>query len=287
MMYQVSSRRVFACVAGLAVTALGAFLFTPSPLATAAPTPPGISPVRVDASYRITLNGFNLGNFQFKSDVGRNRYTLDTDVEISALLGVFKWKGVTRTSGSLRASSPKPADFRFDYESTVRNGSVAMGFAEDRIERLTVLPTTAEPADWVPLSASHLKGVVDPLSAILAITHGDASTPCGRKLAIFDGKQRFDIALRFARKEPVAGIPDETAIVCRVKYTPIAGYRANAETQQLAETNDIEIVFRMVPAAKLMLPQSVTLPTPAGSARIDLEKVNVEISDRGQLASVD
>lgn len=286
-MYQVSSRRVVACVTGLAATALAAFLLTPSPLATAAPTPTGIAPVRVDASYRITLNGFNLGTFQFKSEVGRNRYTLDTDVEISALLGVFRWKGVTRTSGAIAARTPKPADFRFDYESTVRSGSVAMGFAGDGIERLTVLPTTVEPPDWVPLSAAHLKGVVDPLSAILAITHSDAATPCGRKLSIFDGKQRFDIALRFARKEPVVGLPDETAIVCRVKYTPIAGYRANDETRHLAETNDIEIVFRMVPAAKLMLPQSVALPTPAGNARIDLENVSIEVSDRGQLASVD
>jgi hypothetical protein len=288
-MYEVLSRRVVACVAGLAATAVAAFLLAPNPVTTAvaAPAAPGISPVRVDASYRITLNGFNLGTFQFKSDVGRNRYTLDTDVEISALLGVFRWKGVTRTSGSLAARTPKPADFRFDYESTVRNGSVAMGFDKDGIERLTVLPTTVEPPDWVPLTTAHLKGVVDPLSAILAITHTDAATPCGRTVAIFDGKQRFDIALRFARKEPVVGIPEETAIVCRVKYTPIAGYRATEETRQLADTNDIEIVFRMVPAAKLMLPQSVALPTPAGNARIDLERVNIEVPDRGQLASVD
>lgn len=286
-MYQVSSRRVAACVAGLAATALAVLLLTPSPFAAAAPTPPGISAVRVDATYRITLNGFNLGTFQFKSDVGRNSYTLDTDVEISALLGVFKWKGVTRTSGSLAARMPKPADFRFDYESTVKSGSVAMGFDKEGIERVTVLPATVEPPDWVPLSAAHLKGVVDPLSAILAITHTDAPTPCGRKVAIFDGKQRFDIALRFARKEPVAGIPEETAIVCRVKYTPIAGYRATEETRQLADTNDIEIVFRVVPAARLMLPQSVALPTPAGNARIDLENVSIEVPDRGQLASAD
>lgn len=286
-MYQVSSRRLVACVVGLAAAALAALVLSPPPLATAAPTPPGIAPVRVDATYRITLNGFNLGNFQFKSDVGRNRYTLDTDVQISALLGVFKWKGVTRTSGSLATRTPKPADFRFDYESTMRSGSVAMGFDKDGIERLTVLPTTVEPSDWIPLSAAHLKGVVDPLSAILAITHSGASTPCGRTIAIFDGKQRFDIALRFARKEPVVGIPDETAIVCRVKYTPIAGYRANQETRQLAESDDIEIVFRLVPAAKLMLPQSVALPTPAGAARIDLENVSIEVADGGQLASAD
>lgn len=246
-----------------------------------------MSPVQVDASYKISLNGFNLGSFNFKSNVGRSQYSLETDVQISALLGIFKWKGVTHTSGSVQAKTPKPADFRFDYESTVRNGSVAMGFDKGGIERLSVTPVTVETPDTVPLSPAHLKDVFDPLSAILAITHSDAPTPCGRKVAIFDGKQRFDISLKFAREEPVVGIPNETAVVCRVKYTPIAGYRPTEETRELATSNDIEIVFRMVPAAKLMLPQSVALPTPAGAARIDLERVKIQLPERGQVASAD
>lgn len=266
--------------------ALAAFL-PQSPVATAASPPTGgISPVRVDAGYRITLNGFDLGTFSFKSDVGRNAYTLDTDVRISALLGVFQWKGVTHSSGVVKAKAPQPADFRFDYESSIRSGSVKMGFDGEGIESLSVVPVLAEAADSVPLTRSHLKGVVDPLSAILAITHSDAASPCGRTVQVFDGRQRFDIALRFARKEAL-GSTGETAIVCRVKYTPIAGYRPTEETRQLASSNAIEIAFRMVPAAKLMLPQSVTVPTPAGEARITLERVNVELPERGRIASAD
>lgn len=289
-MYQVQSRRMRACVLALGSAALAAVVqLSPpfSPLATAAPSPTGISPLKVDASYKITLNGFDLGTFSFKSNVGRTSYTLDTDVQISALLGVFRWRGVTHSAGSLKAKSAKPADFRFDYESSVRNGSIAMGFDKDGIDRLTVLPTTLEAADMVPLTRAHLKDVVDPLSAILAITHTDAQSPCGRKVAIFDGKQRFDIDLRFARKEPVEGMRGETAVVCRVKYTPIAGYRPTSETRDLATTNGIEITFRLVPSAKLMLPQSVTVPTAAGEARINLERVNIELPERGQVASAD
>lgn len=284
IMYQVQSRRVRGCVLALGSAALAA-LVPLSPLATAAPSPTGVSPVRVDASYKITLNGFDLGTFRFKSNVGRTSYTLDTDVQISALLGVFHWKGVTHSSGTLKAKAPKPADFRFDYESSVRNGSVTMGFDQNGIDRLTVLPVTLEAADTVPLTRSHLSNVFDPLSAIMAITHTDAPSPCGRKVAIFDGKQRFDIDLRYAREIPVEGVKGETAIVCRVKYMPIAGYRPSEETRQLAASNDIEIAFRVVPAAKLMLPQSVSVPTAAGEARINLERVNIELPERGQVAS--
>jgi hypothetical protein len=285
-MYQVQSRRMRACVLGLGLAAL-ASLAPVSPFAAAAPSPTGLAPLKVNANYKITLNGFDLGTFSFKSNVGRTSYTLDTDVQISALLGVFRWKGVTHSSGTVKAKSAQPADFRFDYESSVRNGSIAMGFGKEGIDRLTVLPVTGDAADTVPLTRAHLKDVLDPLSAILTLTHTDAPSPCGRKLAIFDGKQRFDIDLRFARQVPVEGMRGETAVVCRVKYTPIAGYRPTAETRDLASTNGIEITFRVVAAAKLMLPQSVTVPTAAGEARINLEKVNIELPERGQVASAD
>lgn len=281
-MVQVSYRRVRALSVALGAMALAAGL----PLRAEAQqqSAPAISPAKVQAAYKISLNGFELGDFNFKSNVSRTSYTLDTDVQISALLGVFKWKGVTRSTGTLSAKAPKPEDFRFNYESSVRNGSISMGFGQDGLETLSVLPTTIEASDTVPLTRAHLKNVVDPLSAILVITHSSAATPCGRKVAVFDGKQRFDIDLRFARKEAVAGIEGETAIVCRVKYTPIAGYRPTEETRELATSNGIEIAFRMVPSAKLMIPQSMTLPTAAGQARIDLQSVNIEVPN-GQLAS--
>jgi hypothetical protein len=266
-------------------TAATLALLVPEPSAKAATTTPGVSPVRVSAVYQITLNGFDIGTFRFKSNVDRTRYALDTDVEISALLGVFHWKGVTHSTGTVVAKSAKPADFRFDYESSVRSGFVAMGFDQTGVDTISIVPTMLDPADTVPLTRDHIKSVLDPLSAIMVLTHTDASTPCGRKVPIFDGKQRFDLDLRYARKEPVEGLK-ETAIVCRVKYLPIAGYRANEETQALAATNGIEIAFRPVPSAKVMLPQRVSVPTAAGTAEIHLTKVSIQVPG-GEVASAE
>lgn len=282
-MYQ-SSRRVPSCVATLGLAALIAV----SPLAAAAQTSPGaVSPASVDAGYRVTLNGFDLGTFSFKSNVGSSEYTLHTHVELSALLGVFRWKGVTQVSGAIDAKRPTPSDFRFTYESSVRNGSVIMGFDKNSVDHVTVMPVVREPEDTVPLERKHLSDVLDPLSAILVLTHSDAASPCGRTVAIFDGKQRFNISLHEARKVTLTGTRNETAVVCRVKYTPLSGYRANAETRHLAQTKDIEITFRMVPAAKLMVPQSVSVPTGAGTARIDLERISIQLPERGRVASAD
>ncbi|HRO49068.1 MAG TPA: DUF3108 domain-containing protein [Hyphomicrobium sp.] len=282
-MYQ-SSRRVASCVAALGSAALAALSAGP---AAAQAIPATLSSASVDAGYRVTLNGFDLGTFSFKSNVGDSEYTLHTNVELSALLGVFRWKGVTQVSGSVGDKRPAPSDFRFDYESSVRNGSVIMGFDKNNVDHVTVLPVVREPEDTVPLERKHLANVLDPLSAILVLTHSDAATPCGRTVAIFDGKQRFNISLHEARKITLAGTQGERATVCRVKYTPLSGYRANAETRHLAQTKDIEITFRMVPAAKLMVPQSVSVPTGAGTARIDLERISIQLPERGRVASVD
>lgn len=279
-MYQ-SFRRAALCVAALGSAALAAL--APLPAASQS-IPATVTPASVDAGYRVTLNGFDLGTFSFQSNVGASHYTLHTNVELSALLGVFRWKGVTQVSGSINAKRPSPHSFRFDYESTVRDGSVIMGFDANNVDHVTVLPVVQEPADMVPLERAHLANVLDPLSAILVLTHSDAKSPCGRTVGIFDGKQRFNISLRQVRKVSLPGAGNETAVVCRVKYEPLSGYRANAETRQLSQTNAIEITFRMVPAANLMVPQSVSVPTGAGTARIDLERINIQLPE-GRVAS--
>ena len=69
--------------------------------------------------------------------------------------------------------------------------------------------------------------MLDPLSAIMALsmTAGgkvEGVNPCKRQpMAIFDGKQRFNLKFTAKRKEAVSD--GTTAFVCGVKYQPISG----------------------------------------------------------------
>jgi hypothetical protein len=266
-----------------------------SALLTAAPHGPfpaslalaGMSPAEVDAIYKITLNGFEIGSFRFSSKVTPDHYTADSDVELSALLGAFHWRGVTRTSGTIAGKDPKPAGFLFEFDGTAKSGSVQLGFNQSGVQSVSVLPISADPPDTVPLSEQHLKGVLDPLTAIMALTHVDGGSPCGGKVAIFDGKQRFDLELSYRRQAPIGESRTDMAIVCRVKYVPIAGYRANEETRNMANTTGIEIAFRPVPKANLMLPQDVIVPTLVGPAELTLVRVEIRTPDLGQIALVE
>ncbi len=290
-MCSVSRRGSRVCVLAVSAAALG-FLAPPVTLSQpAAAEPAATSAVEVGALYKITLNGFDVGNLRYRSRVTGKSYSLDSDIELSALLGAFHWKGSTRTSGTVSAAALRPSSYDFQFQSTTKSGSITMGFDADGVNQLTVEPDAPMPPDTVPLQQAHAKSVLDPLSAILAISRVEGTEPCGRKVAIFDGKQRFDLSLIYRRQEDIApsssGGPASQGIVCRVKYVPIAGYRNTADTKAMAQNVGIEVAFRPVPNAGMMVPYRVTLPTMAGPVSIEAQRIDVNAPALGQIAFVD
>jgi hypothetical protein len=153
-----------------------------------------------------------------------------------------------------------------------------MNFGQRGVETVSIMPPIADAPDTVPLAAQQLSGALDPLSAILALTHAGDKSPCSRRVAIFDGKQRFDLELTYRRHVPVGEQSADLAIVCRVKYVPLGGHRANEETRALARSTGIEITFRPVPRAGIMLPQGVL--------ELSLQRVDIKTPDSGQIALV-
>lgn len=278
-------RKSFASVALAGASCATAALWPPVAVA-AEPAQPW--PTRVHAVYKVTFNGFDIGNFEFNSAVNGSSYTLTGDAKLSALLGAFTWQGVTRTSGALSSEAPKPAGYTFNFQGTGRSGSVKLGFTGDAVSNVAVVPAHVPAPTTVPVREPHLKGVLDPLSAVMALSRSSAGNPCGRKLAIFDGKQRFDLALSFKRQEQVrdarpTGQPG-VAFVCRVKYQPIAGHKVNDETRAMAASQEIEVSLRPVPSANLYVPHQIVIPTAAGTAMLTAVRVQIVTPKNEQIA---
>lgn len=247
-------------------------------------------PTRVAAVYNITFGGFDVGNFHFESRVGAQGYTLSGNVELKALMGIFNWEGVTRSSGSVAGERPKPAAYTFDFKSNAKSGSLKMSFNDRGVSNVTSVPPHTPSRGSVPVREHHLKDVLDPLSAVMALTRAGASNPCGRKLSIYDGKQRFDLELSFRRRERIkdarpSGQPG-VGYVCRVTYIPIAGHKNNDETKQWADNAGIEVAFRPVPSANLLIPYHITIPTIAGAAVLTSQRVDITTPSMRQIALV-
>lgn len=260
-------------------------------LVAAAPAPVLASeawPHAVTAVYKINFNGFDIGTFRFRARVDGASYTLDGHGEISALLGALSWRGLTRSSGTVSGDQPQPAGYSFEYTSTSKSGSIKMGFRQSDVASLSVLPA-AEDDDVVPVRAHHLKSVLDPLSAVMRLTRADAGAPCGKRLSIFDGKQRFDLQLSYGGLQRISetrpsGLPAD-AVVCRVKYTPIAGHKRDTPRDPTGQTG-IEVTLRPVPSANLLVPTRIVVPTVAGSAVLTSERIDIETTGSGAIALV-
>lgn len=270
--------------AGLAALAatVAVILGWAAPVAAAEPWPR-----QVDATFKIAFNGIDVGKFEFRADVTGSEYTATGDARLSALFGAVKWQGASRSSGALDALSAKPAGYTFDYDGAGKNGSIKMGFKAGSVTNVSALPPRPPEPGSIPVRDQHLKDVLDPLSAVLALSRSANPNPCGRRLAVFDGRARFDLVLTYLRQERVAetrpsGQPG-VAYVCRVRYMPIAGHRATEETRHMAATEGIEIALRPVPSADLFVPYRISIPTMAGSATLTSERVNI-VTRNAQIA---
>lgn len=269
--------------------ALGAALATTlllGPAKTAGAEP---GTLEIDAVYKVTLNDFEVGNFSFKSQVGATGYNAESDVKLS-VAGLVGWKGRTAIRGSIQGKAPSPKDYDFKYDSPAKSGSIAMNFDKGSVTGLTILPQEDPLPDTLPLTAEHIKGVMDPLSAVLAMVRVDGKNPCDRKVSIFDGKQRFDLVLSYRKETRITEVKPSgqpgTGIICKVKYVPIAGYRPTEEVMSFARTNGITITFRPIPSANLMVPHAVVIPTMAGEAVLSVSQVKIKAPNQGQIALI-
>lgn len=269
-------------------------------LAGAAPGPAfvvraaeGAWPTHVTARYKVNFAGFDIGHFTYSSSVASGAggsYRLDGNAQLSAMLGAFKWQGVSQATGGVAGDEPSPASYNFDFASSSKTGSVRMGFRGGNVNSVAASPPTPPSDEIVPLERRHLTDVLDPLTAVMSLTRAGSGEPCAQRLPIFDGKQRFDLVFsprgeRPLRERRPSGQPG-IVHVCDVRYVPIAGYKRNSEAEQQARQMAIEMTLRPVPSANLLVPHEVTIPAIVGKVVLSLDRIEIRTSDSAQIALV-
>lgn len=243
-------------------------------------------PSHVTAKYEIAFAGVRVGWFAFDSRIDGDDYTLKGRGKVSALFGAFKWSGRTQSSGRVERSRPDPQRYEFKYKANSKRGAVRMAFERHAVTRLELQPNKKPSRKTVPLRPEHLKDVFDPLSAIMAMTRIRSGHPCQKQLAIFDGKQRFDLVLRPAGRERAGKDGAPPGYICQVRYVPISGYKPNRVTRFMEQTKGIRITMRRVEGAGVVVPFEVRLPTLVGDAVMRSRKTVVTTSDKQKISVV-
>lgn len=244
-------------------------------------------PASVRADYDVSFNGFAVGSFEFQAEAERQSYTITGNASLSLLLGAISWKSEIRTAGALAKEAPKPAGYALEVVSGSKAISTRVGFEEGGVRSISNVPLLLHSVPVVPLKAQHLQGVVDPMSAMMMLA--SSNTPCERRLPIFDGRERFDLVFtrkgetRINEQQP-SGQPG-IGHICKVRYVPIAGHKSeDSGTRYMASNDDIEVVLRPIPSAKLFVPYQISIPLPVGSAKLTSKRVEIAQAGRPRIA---
>ena len=248
---------------------------------------PAAADGKLEANYRVTLAGLTIGNGSWTVDVGEDAYTMAASGKVTGLMSALSSGGGTAAArGSIAGTRITPQSYAISIQ-TEKDRHRADGAGRRGGAQPTVEPPLEPkgPGRRVPLTDAHKRGVLDPISAaIIPRGGGDGlgADACQRTLAVFDGKQRYDLAMSYKRTENVK-VPkgyEGKAVVCRVMYQPIAGHEPERSSIKfLAETRDIEMSFVPMPGSRFLVMYRISIPTQIGTAV--LEATRIRWSQRG------
>ncbi len=230
---------------------------------------------RLEGRYSVSLAGVTIGKGAWVVDILDDQFTAAASGRISGVLrAVTSGEGAAASRGAVNGGRLIPNTYAVNITSSGKADEVRFSLLKDG----TVRDLVAEPAlpphpSRIPVSEAHKKGVLDPMTAglILVGGAGEMLTPeaCQRTMPVFDGRQRYDLALSFKRMEKVK--PEKgyqgPAVVCAVTYQPISGHRPDRSAIKfLAETRDMEIWYAPIAGTRVLAPFRIAIPTLFGAA---------------------
>jgi Protein of unknown function (DUF3108) len=236
---------------------------------------------RLIIRYNMTVAGLPIGSAALNLTVSEDgAYKIVASAKVGGVLSLINdGKGSATALGKVGATQPISSGYALNSISSDKRQTVRMALAAGTVTQAEMNPEQPVRADRVPVTDADKKGVIDPLSAFILPVSGKGDmldrSACQRNLPIFDGAQRFDIKLSYSRMEHVSlkGGYDGNALVCAVRYVPIAGHRAGREqTRFMAENTDMEIWLAPVAGTRVLAPCHMVIGTQVGRLVFDAAK---------------
>jgi hypothetical protein len=230
---------------------------------------------RIIAVYRVDLGGFNLGNFRLTTVFRGDDYEMRGEGRFTILEGlIYEWKGVTASAGRVTSEGPEPAMYALSYSDGARTGErLRMTFGDGGVRQVSIVPNRRPGPRTIPVTPEQLEGVLDPMSGAFLVAkssnpNGDLKV-CYQTVPVFDGRQRFNLVLTpkkaVAVKKNGPASYAGPAVICRVKFIPIAGYQPdNPAIKLMSRSNEIEVWLIPVRRTQMYVPYRIVLPTPVG-----------------------
>jgi hypothetical protein len=242
-----------------------------SPVAGPLPAQASVSSLRV--TYAARLAGIRIGTGVLSANIDSGRYTATISAQTSSVGRlVSQGQGEAVSRGVFGSTVAVPVSYDLSASEEDLTNIVRMRLSRGDISELSAEPPLSEHPNRVAVRAQHRRDVVDPVSALLMPVPNEESArgpaACERTLPLFDGRQRYDIAMTFVRMEQVQ-FGNGQAAVCRLRYRPIAGHRSNRRVNQdLAQNPNMYVWLSQVGNQALVAPVRMEIGLDFGTLSI-------------------
>lgn len=227
---------------------------------------------RLEAEYVVSIAGIPIGRGNWIIEVSDDAYSAAASGTTTGIVRFFTGgRGTGAARGTISAGQPTPTTYGATLAYDRKIDDVRMTLAGGNVIDYEVEPPLPPIPDRIPVTEADRHGVLDPMTSMLNRVggNGDPVSPeaCNRKVAVFDGRVRYDLHSEFRRVEQVKAERgyEGPAVVCAVYFTPIAGYVPDRPAiKYLVTLRDAEVWLAPIVGTRILVPFRFSMPTPLG-----------------------
>jgi hypothetical protein len=255
------------------------FLLLGLVIALAAPVP-GRAQGKLEAQYTASLAGIPIGNGSWMIEIGDTGYSAAASGTTTGLLRAFTGgRGTTAARGTLSGGRPVTSIYAATISTRKKNDEIRLTIANGTVKDFRLDPPQDDDPERVPVTDAHRQNVLDPMTASLVRMpgNGDLLAPeaCQRKVAVFDGRLRYNLELAYKRMDKVKADKGYSGpvVVCAVYFEPVAGFiPSRTAIKYLTRQRDMEVWLAPIAGTRVLVPFRAQGPTPIGQAVLEADQ---------------
>jgi Protein of unknown function (DUF3108) len=236
---------------------------------------------QISADYAVSFIGIPVGTGTMVATTDGVSYRTTLYARVVGIAAVFAGgSGSAVAVGRLSSVSPVPTHFNSEVRAGGQVETLSIGMAEGNVRSVIRNPDKPPHTRATPVLPEHLRGVVDPLSAGIFIAAGRGPvigpSACDRHSRIYNGVVRFDLIYSYVgtRRVDIAGYQGD-AVVCRVRFEPIAGYRADRADLQAARQRSGEVTLVPIQGSRALIPARIAISTGYGTGIAEATRLDL------------
>jgi hypothetical protein len=236
------------------------------------PAKPVAEEGRLEAVYTASIAGIPIGRGNWMVEFSDDQYTVAASGATTGIIKFFTGAhGTSAVHGTVHGGQPIPTSYGATITYDRKVDDVRIALTGGNVTDYAVEPPLPPVPDRIPVTDADRRGVFDPMTSMLNRVAGDGDPvvpeACNRKVAVFDGRVRYDLHSEFKRMETVKAERGYAgpAVVCAVYFTPISGYVPNRPAiRYLVELRDAEVWLAPISGTRVLVPFRFSMPTPIG-----------------------